>query len=332
MVKDRHMGLDLLRVISALGVVLIHVSAPFVTQNMKVVNEVFWAGNLFNALGRFSVPIFVIISGYFVLKPIPNLAEFYRKRFTRILLPFICWTVVYLLWSFFFDHTRSFKIWEGVFWGKPYFHLWFLGMLMGLYVVAPLLSDLLHRIGTNNFAYVAIGAFILAMGIDAWDNYAHNRQWIGTWWILYVGYFMIGACLRSFSNRLCCRWLLALFAILCYAVVFAFTGLLFEAKHYVWYFYDYLSITSIVGSIAMVNLFRIIDVSESWLLSELSDLTFGIYLIHMIPLNIIKRYWHSSIVDDPYLNILFISLIVFTSSAIAVWLLAKVKIIKKLML
>lgn len=326
------MGLDLLRILSALGVVLIHVSAPFVTQNMKLINETFWAANLFNTLGRFSVPIFIIISGYFVLKPIPNLAGFYRKRFVRILLPFICWAVVYILWSFLFDHTRSSKIWEGVLWGKPYFHLWFLGMLMGLYAVAPLLSDLLHRIGTHNFAFVAVGAFILAMGIDAWDNYAHNRGWIGVWWVSYLGYFMIGACLRSFGNGLCCRWRLTLVAILCYAMVFTFTGLLFEAKHYVWYFYGYLSITSIVGSIALVNLFRIIQVPESWILSELSDLTFGIYLIHMIPLSIIKRYWHSSLVDDPYLNILLIALIVFASSAIAVWLLAKVKPIKKLML
>jgi Uncharacterized protein conserved in bacteria len=326
------MGLDLLRVLSALGVVLIHVTAPFVTQNMKVVNEAFWAANLFNTLGRFSVPIFVIVSGYFVLKPIPNLAEFYRKRFTRILLPFICWTVIYLLWSFFFDHTRSSKMWEGVFWGKPYFHLWFLGMLMGLYAVAPLLSDLLHRIGTHNFAFVAVGAFILAIGIDAWDTYSGNKPWVGVWWVSYVGYFTIGASLRSFGSRLCCRWLLAVVAILCYAMVFTFTGLFFEAKHYVWYFYNYLSITSIVGSIALVNLFRIVDVSEYRLLSELSDLTFGIYLFHMIPLSIIKRYWHSSIVDNPYLNILLISLIVFTSSAIVVWLLAKVKIVKRLML
>jgi surface polysaccharide O-acyltransferase-like enzyme len=332
MVKGRHLGLDLLRVFSALGVVFIHVTAPFVTQNMKTANELFWAGNLFNVLGRVSVPIFVIISGYFILKPIPNLSAFYRKRFARILWPFACWSVIYLLWAIFFDNTRSFKIWEGVFWGKPYFHLWFLGMLMGLYAVAPLLSDLLHRIGMHQFVYVAIAAFILAMGIDAWDTYAHNRPWFGVWWVLYVGYFMIGACLRSFEKVFCCRWLLALTVLVCYAMAFTFTGLLFEAKHYVWYFYSYVSITTIAGSIALVNLFRIIDVSESWLLSEMSELTFGIYLFHMIPLNIIKKYWHSSLVDNPYLNILLISLIVFISSAIAIWLMAKVKVVKRLML
>lgn len=331
MVKGRHMGIDLLRVISALGVIFIHVSAPLVTHNMKVVNDAFWAGNLFNVLGRFSVPVFVIISGYLILKPISSYADFYRKRFTRILLPLICWSVVYLLWAYFFDHTHPRKIWDGFFWGKPYFHLWFLGMLMGLYAVAPLLSDLLHRIGTRYFAYAAIGAFAVAMGMDAWDSYSGNKPWIGVWWVSYLGYFMIGGSLRSFKGVLNARWLLVLVAVVCYAMAFTFTGLLFEAKHYVWYFYSYLSITSILGAVALVNLFRKVEIPNSRFLSELSDLTFGIYLIHMIPLNIIKRYWYSSFVENSYLNILLISLTVFVVSALVVWLMLKVKPLKKLM-
>jgi len=332
MEKGRHIGLDLLRILSALGVVFIHVAAPYVTQNMKLVNEAFWAGNLFDTLGRFSVPVFIIVSGYFILKPIPDLGVFYRKRFTRILLPFICWSVVYLLWSFFFEHTHSRRIWDGVLWGKPYFHLWFLGMLMGLYAVTPLLGYLFDRIGTRRFAYVALGAFILAMGMDAWDTYSHNKPWIGIWWVSYVGYFMIGACIRSLKGMLNSKLLMAEAAVLCYMMVFVFTGLLFKNGHYTWYFYGYLSVTSIVGSIALANLFRGMELPASRFVSELSDLTFGIYLIHMIPLTIIKRYWHSSIVDNPFLNILLVSLIVFAASTAVVWLMSKVKIIKRLML
>jgi len=332
MEKTRHTGLDLLRILSALGVVLIHVSAPFVTSNMKVLNEAFWAGNLFNALGRFSVPIFVVVSGFFLIRPIDSLKEFYQKRFTRILWPLVCWSVIYLLWAYFFDHTRTFKIWEGLLWGKPYFHLWFLGMLMGLYAVTPLLGDLLKRVGIRKFTYIAIGLLLVAMANDAWDSYAHNRPWFGTWWMPYTGYFMIGACLGSFRGMINRRWLLVSVAAVCYAMVFGLTGWLFACNQYSWYFYSYLSITSIVGSIAMVNLFRLMDVGGGRFIARFSNLTFGIYLVHIIPLNIIKRYWHNTLVENPYLNILLISLVVFAVSILVVWLLSRIKVVKRLML
>lgn len=327
---NRHVGIDLLRIIAALGVVFVHVSSPFVIKNMKQVNDLFWAGNLFDSIGRLSVPIFVIVSGYFILKPIDDLRGFYSKRFTRILYPFFVWSVIYLLWAWLFDGTRTSKIWEGILWGKPYFHLWFLGMLMGLYAVAPLIADLRRRISSRSFLMVGLGALLFGMAIESWNGYAGARTWVGTWWLSYVGYFMVGASLpdlRALGNRR--------FALLCTVVVsvlsiFILTGWLFAQKEYCWYFYSYLGLPVIVGSVSSVLLFVNLEIRGYAFISTVSELSFGIYLFHMIPLNVIKKYWNGMLVENPYWNILLVSLVVFTISAIAMWGVSRIKSVARL--
>lgn len=329
---NRHVGIDLLRIIAALGVVFVHVSSPFVIKNMKMINDLFWAGNLFDSIGRLSVPAFVIVSGYFIIKPTDNLRVFYSKRFTRILYPFISWSVIYLFWAFFFDETRTSKIWEGLLWGKPYFHLWFLGMLMGLYAVAPLLADLKKRVSTTSFLKLSLVALLLGMAIESWNAYAGARTWVGTWWLSYVGYFMIGASLSEFRNLAGKQFLLLTTVLISVLSIFLLTGWLFAHKDYNWYFYNYLGLPVAVGSISLVLLFINLKIAGYSVISKLSELSFGIYLIHMIPLNIIKRHWNGMLIDNPYGNILLISLVVFTLSGLVAWGISKIKPLSRILI
>ena len=329
MVQNRHLGLDLLRILSAFGVILIHVSAPYVTKNMKLDNSLFWAGNLYDTLGRFSVPIFVVISGYFLVKPVDDLQSFYRKRFIRILFPFICWSAIYILWAIFFDMAKPKKIIDGLLWGKPYFHLWFLGMLMGLYAITPILGDFLKRIGRKNFTYVALGALLLGMGIESWNTYMHNRPWIGVWWLPYVGYFMIGSVVAYVPKNFHNKWLLVGALICSYSAVFIFTGLLFKEKHYIWYFYDSLGICGIIATLSYFNLFRQLNIKHSKLIQKLASLSFGIYLFHMIPLTVINRYFITEFPSNPFAAIPLVAGFVFVVSSIVVAVIALVPIMRK---
>jgi surface polysaccharide O-acyltransferase-like enzyme len=50
---------------------------------------------------RACVPLFVMISGYLLL-PIKEAPEvFYKKRFTRLLFPFLIWSVMYCIVPYF---------------------------------------------------------------------------------------------------------------------------------------------------------------------------------------------------------------------------------------
>jgi Uncharacterized protein conserved in bacteria len=332
MSNGRHIGLDLLRILAAFGVVLIHTSSPLVIGNMKHINETFWAANFYDSLGRFSVPIFVIISGFFILRPVVSLRDFYRRRFSRIAWPFLIWSIVYFLWAIFFDKTSWSKIGDSLMWGKSYFHLWFLGMLMGLYAIAPFLGDLKQRVSSKTFSYITVVALLMGMALNKWTDYTHSKLWISVLWVPFVGYFMVGSTIARFKGWYASKWFSLVVFLVSFESIFLLTGYLFGKHRYEWYFYDYLCIFTILGSVALVNIFMRLKIFSSPLISKLSELTFGIYLIHIIPLGIYNRLIPNFLDGFPFLKVFFEAIVVFIVSSITIWGMSKIKWIKKVMI
>ena len=99
-----------------------------------------WVGWL-NSLLRSCVPLFVMISGVFLF-PVKNEGAFFRKRFSRVLVPFVVWCVVYAFYLYWQGMTTLqgalldiLKI--PVNFGTDVGHLWFVYMLLGIYLIAP---------------------------------------------------------------------------------------------------------------------------------------------------------------------------------------------------
>lgn len=63
----REKNYDILRIIAAFMVISIHVSAESVSYNIAMPNSIFSFGNFFNSFSRFGVPIFIMLSGAFLL-------------------------------------------------------------------------------------------------------------------------------------------------------------------------------------------------------------------------------------------------------------------------
>lgn len=126
--------LDLLRVIACLSVVMIHVSAEFVVRGNK--GPDFWVGNLLDSLSRAGVPLFVMISGALMLD---ERYELTKKKLLghigRMAAFYLVWSTFYC-WQFggFGSVTGALKqIISG------HYHLWFVPMIIGLYLIVPLL-------------------------------------------------------------------------------------------------------------------------------------------------------------------------------------------------
>lgn len=71
----RNYTIDTLRTIATLLVVLLHVSAEYVLDGMnsKIYDVSFWVGNIIDSFPRICVPIFVLISGMFLIERSGNL-------------------------------------------------------------------------------------------------------------------------------------------------------------------------------------------------------------------------------------------------------------------
>lgn len=146
--------LDFCRAIAALSVLAIHVtSLPLAALNPSGTSfQIFFALN--KAL-QFSVPLFMIMSalleGYYYNKTIQShnrfdWKRFYQKKLARVVLPYLGWSVLYLIFYTFFFRLYSVKqiftpasLLHFFVFGKSSYHLYFMVILIQFYLVFPLL-------------------------------------------------------------------------------------------------------------------------------------------------------------------------------------------------
>lgn len=170
--SKREIWLDWMRVAACLMVMLTHSCEPFYLggEGSLILTraDAFWVAVL-NTLPRAAVALFVVASSYLQFPLHYSTGEFFRKRAVRILVPFLIWTVVYaLVWGEpvqnFKDLLMNFNYAAG--------HLWFVYMIVGLYLVMPLLSPWAEKVGRKELlVYLGIWLFTTIIPFI--------RQWIG---------------------------------------------------------------------------------------------------------------------------------------------------------
>ena len=134
--------LDFLRIIATLAVIMIHVASQSLYYTTDVHSFTWQSLNFWASTTRWSVPIFVMISGALFLdpkKPI-HLERLYRKNIWRIVCAAAFWHVFYTIYTFLFEDSRKSVAVHLLIHG--YSHLWFLHMIIGLYLLVPLLRKI----------------------------------------------------------------------------------------------------------------------------------------------------------------------------------------------
>lgn len=156
--------MDFLRVCACFMVMVIHSTEPYYLGGdgsyIASATDAFWV-SLFEGLCRCCVPLFVLASSYLLFPLTCPTKEFFRKRALRILVPMVLWTLVYAL--SFGEPVAKLK---GLLLNFNYAagHLWFVYMLVGLYLIMPLLSPWAEKVGKKELeAYLLIWAITTAI-------------------------------------------------------------------------------------------------------------------------------------------------------------------------
>ena len=158
----REIWLDFLRVTACFLVMVVHSTEPFYLGGDGTLilssADAFWV-SVFEGLSRCCVPLFVMASGYLQLPLRYSTGDFFRRRAIRVVVPMAIWTAVYALaWG---HPVANFK---GLLLNFNYAagHLWFVYMLLGLYLVMPLLSPWLEKVSRKELGlYLVLWAFTL---------------------------------------------------------------------------------------------------------------------------------------------------------------------------
>ena len=140
--KTRLFYFDLLRVFACLSVIMIHVSAEYAVKEVGSID--FWIGNIFDSISRAGVPLFVMISGALMLDEEYHFTkEKWIQHIGKMLMFFIFWSFSYsLLYKVgipLINHEKVDVLSIALAVLKGHYHLWFVPMIIGLYLIVPLL-------------------------------------------------------------------------------------------------------------------------------------------------------------------------------------------------
>ena len=141
MQKDRDPSFDAFRGVAIIAVIALHVTYLGGYWNSPFRFYCQFYSQLFN----FGVPAFLFISGYWISKkPIKSLEDyktFLIKRFSRILVPYLFWSLVLIGYEVIKTHDVDvYGIIFKLILGRASFHYFFIIMIAQLYIITPLLQ------------------------------------------------------------------------------------------------------------------------------------------------------------------------------------------------
>ena len=155
--NNREVWVDWMRVIACFMVMIVHSSEPFYLggDGAQVLTRAdMWWSAAFDSMVRMCVPLFIIASSYLQFPLHYSTGEFFKRRAVRVLVPFVLWSVIYALyWGEPVENLKSLLLNFNYTAG----HLWFVYMLIGVYMLMPLLSGWAREVGKRELqAYLGI--------------------------------------------------------------------------------------------------------------------------------------------------------------------------------
>lgn len=346
-----HFSADLIRALAIIAVVIIHVFGELINTSTVFQTGDWWFANFLDSAMRPAVPLFILLSGFLLLDKSKTYGgqEFLKKRFFRIGIPLIVWPFLYYLWNLYLRqqvfHFKDFII--AYITLNIFYHLYFLFVIAGIYLLAPMVRVYLAQASQKNKVYALSLAFLFSIAITGFHYHKQiglSVATVATVFLPYFAYFLAGDYLRNVTlNKK--RLTMYFLTFLGLAVITALLNSRYM-EHIGWsktvasdranfdrYFYDYLSVTvipmSLVIFVVLMNLPNYIRLKPvvKKLVSSLSLASFGIYLIHPFFLDVSNRFWHlePTRYSPIWLFLIGKTILIFLLSYATVLLLRKIK-------
>ena len=197
----RILYLDIIRIVACLMIIATHAPIP----NSGLHSYILSTDSLMTAP---SIGLFVMVSGALLLPVTMPTKQFLEKRFSKIAWPTLLWTLFYMLIYWYekgFENIELGRVLLSVPF-TPQFNgvLWFMYMLAGLYLLAPILSSWIKQSGRREIEF-----YLCLWGITL--CYPLIRNFIGVneghtgilyYFGGYAGYFLLGYYLKNYLDTL----------------------------------------------------------------------------------------------------------------------------------
>jgi surface polysaccharide O-acyltransferase-like enzyme len=246
------------------------------------------------------VPLFVLISAYLLVPISEPVGAFFKKRFSRVIIPFAIWSILYatlpFLWkgmciaevnSALLHLTYNFNDASG--------HMWFIYMLIGLYLFMPIISPWLQKADKKSEQLFLLLWFTSTLfpylrnfvgdiyGECYWNEF--NTLW---YFSGFIGYIVLAHYIRyylkwSYKKRL-------IIGILSYCIGYAITGIIWynristastlQELELSWRFCTPNVVLESLGAFLIIEaIFH--KAKNNPTVTKLSNISYGMYLMHI---------------------------------------------------
>lgn len=325
-----------LRTLAIMAVVMIHVVANLMAVE---ISKTWWLANIIDSLARWSVPVFVMVSGALLLGKEEPLSIYFKKRASKIIIPFLFWTFFYELFKMrtqidLFSIETAIK---NIYTGKAYYHLWFLYMIVGIYFATPIFRAIAHRTQIL-FYFIGVWFLLCLENTVFYFTSMHTGFKVGMFWG-FAGYFLLGYLLAKIE--LSKKLTLSIYAGGLLGIIITIFGTYWATSSkgaLDIYWFDYLAPNTVLVSMTVFVIFKQMFNINTRFIRSFAAASFGIYLIHPFFLTLYK----SSIFQELFgfalhsrtIHVLFgipaTFIIVTLSSYAAVRLLQKIPVVKNI--
>ena len=294
MKREKNYNMELLRVLACIMVVCIHVTNYYSRGYGEISHISYIFSIVINGICRVAVPLFFMISGYFLLPEVMVIKKSIRRAF-QIFVVLVLWSGIYYIWNLYYrkrDYDFALAFEEPV---KK--HLWFLYAILGMYIALPFLQCMIKKMPDLLMRYFAL-LWFLFMALDfviaILDmEVTYEVPLVGS--SCYLGYFLMGFIISHTMKKVeIPGWLCFLGAFSCIAIIIVFTYICtVNTGVHIEDFFEYRNVF-----IASAAAFIFYDASNNgkYELSErvkrgisfVSKHSFTIYLCHVLFLDIVK--------------------------------------------
>jgi len=308
--------IDYLRVFATFGVIIVHTTYALLYKYGSVSSFDWWTGNFYGSFVRFGVPIFLIISGTLILpKTYQSIGEYLKKRFLRILFPFLFWSFIYIAGNLYLkiaegEHLTIFESLKFIlvqFRDGASFHLWYIYLILGLYLFFPIIGKWLNNSSKREIEYfIVIWLIAIFAALPFMKNFVPKIEIM--YFSGYIGFPVLGYYLSktafNFDGK---KSVYLLFVLAGVAVTMFGTNFIVKQEgFFVESFYNYLTPNVILLSAGIFLLFKnFAGFSEKTnsVIIFIGKYSYGIYLVHILVLWLLAKFGFSYTLISPIVGI-----------------------------
>ena len=227
----------------------------------------YYSSHLLESMSIVAVNVFVLITGYFSYKK----EQVKVSKAINLVVIMIFWGLLLSLLTVLILQPRRIDVGviEDII--KSATNQWFVVIYSILYLLIPFLNKVINNINKNSYKWLlGIGLFFFYIWPSFYTKVTLNDGGYGI--VNFVYLYLIGAYIRKYhqNDKSIIKSLLVY--LLCALIVTVFSFKFGRA-------WDYCFVFNLVGSIALFELFRSINIKHSKLINQLATYTFAVYLI-----------------------------------------------------